>query len=107
MKNKTFQIKRDEHEKNFTIINNNFLLNKDLSLKAKGLFAIILMLPNNFNFSLKALSKFSTDGIYSIRKSIQELEKFGYIEKIQKKENLKNVFFYKITEKPLNKKIAD
>ena len=36
-----------EKTKNFTIMNNHHLQNKNLSLKAKGLFSYMLSLPND------------------------------------------------------------
>ncbi len=41
-----------EKTKNFTIMSNHHLQNKNLSLKAKGLLSYMLSLPNDWDYSL-------------------------------------------------------
>ena len=70
---------RVDKTKDYTIMSNDHLKNKELSLKAKGLLSVILSLPDNWNYSINglvAISKESTDGI---RSALQELEKNKYI----------------------------
>ena len=46
---------RVEKSKNFTTINNEFIFNKNLSLKAKGLLCHLLALPNDWKLYVKKL----------------------------------------------------
>ena len=41
-----------EKTKNFTIMSNHHLQNKNLSLKAKGLLSYMLSLPSDWDYSL-------------------------------------------------------
>tara|TARA_R110002050_G_scaffold179539_1_gene312913 strand:+ start:1881 stop:2516 length:636 start_codon:yes stop_codon:yes gene_type:complete len=74
-------IKRIQKSKNYSIISNEILKRKDLSLKAKGLISLILSLPDNWELTvngLVAIVKESKNTIYSI---LKELNKFGYVER--------------------------
>jgi hypothetical protein len=64
-----------------TIISNVFLNDKRITLKSKGLLAMVMSLPNDFDFSVKHFqesTKESKDAIYS---AIKELENLGYCQK--------------------------
>ena len=65
--------------KDYTVMSNQHLRNKDLSLKAKGLMSVILSLPDDWDYTLKGLSEICKEGVDSIRAAIVELEKAGYI----------------------------
>ena len=74
---------RVEKTKDYTVMANDHLKNKDLSLKAKGLLSVILSLPDNWNYSINglvAISKESRDGINA---TLQELEKYKYVVRTQ------------------------
>lgn len=72
-------IKRVKKEMNYTIINNTGLKDKSLSLKAKGLLAYMLSLPDDWIFYETELIKHSKDGRDSIRGGLKELEDKGYL----------------------------
>ena len=75
------KIKRIQKSKNYSIISNEILKRKDLSLKAKGLMSLILSFPDSWELSvngLVAIVKESKNTIYSI---LKELNKFGYVER--------------------------
>ena len=55
-------IMRTEKNKNYTVMGNYHLRDKELSLKAKGLLSIMLSLPDGWNFSISGLSTLSSDG---------------------------------------------
>ncbi|MCL1810571.1 MAG: helix-turn-helix domain-containing protein [Clostridiales bacterium] len=74
---------RIDKNKDFTIMSNNHLRNKSLSLKAKGLQSLMLSLPEAWDYSLKGLAKISKDGVESIGTALQELEKHGYLTRRQ------------------------
>ncbi len=65
--------------KNFTVMTNHHLKNRDLSLKAKGLLSLILSLPDDWNYTTRGLSAICKDGVESIGSALKELEKAGYI----------------------------
>ncbi len=56
-----------EKIKNYTIMSNHHLQNKNLSLKAKGLLSFMLSLPENWDYSLAGLVKNSKESKTSIR----------------------------------------
>ena len=74
-------IKRIQKSKNYSIISNDILRKKELSLKAKGLISLILSLPDSWDLTVNGLVeivKESKNTIYSI---LKELNKFGYVER--------------------------
>ncbi len=58
---------------------NHYLMNPDLSLKAKGLLSVILSLPENRDFTIKELVAICKEGRECVSSAILELEKAGYI----------------------------
>ena len=50
-----------------------------LSLKAIGLFSIILSLPPEWTFSIAGLAAITRDGIATVRAALNELETNGYL----------------------------
>ena len=74
-------IKRIHKSKNYSIIKNEILRRKDLSLKAKGLMSLILSLPDSWDLTVNGLVeiiKESKNTVYSI---LKELNGFGYVER--------------------------
>ena len=63
----------------FTQIKNEVLTDKNLSLKAKGLFAYLYSKPNNWDFSMYRIAGETKDGKEGIRTALLELEKNGYL----------------------------
>ena len=57
--------------------------NKNLSLKAKGLFALIVSHGNGYDFAIERLSEESTDGIDSTSNGIKELENHKYLLRVK------------------------
>jgi len=72
----TFRI---EKTRNYTIMSNHHLQNRNLSLKAKGLMSLLLSLPDDWVHTLSGLAQISTEGVDAIRMAIRELEQEGYI----------------------------
>ena len=78
---------REEKVFNYTKMSNYHLKDKNLSLKAKGLFSIILSLPNNWQFSNEGLCSLCKEGKMAVDNAIKELKDNGYlITKVKKKE---------------------
>ena len=118
-----FDKKRKELEKNWadeadtiTVVatktikfDNEFILNKELSFKAKGLMLFLLSLKKDQEISRKLLEDNSTDKRFSLTESLKELEKFEYVLKSKKQKNNSNKkgfgsIDYVINEKPEIKK---
>ncbi len=72
---------RVQKNANYTTMSNYHLKDKRLSYKAKGLLSVILSLPDEWDYSLKGLACISNDGVDSVRSTVKELEKFGYISR--------------------------
>ena len=70
---------RIEKTKDYTVMSNHHLRNKNLSLKAKGLLSQMLSLNDDWDFSLKGLAYINKEGIDAIREAVRELEREGYI----------------------------
>lgn len=76
---------RVHKSKNFTVMSNVHLRDKNLSLKSKGLLSMMLSLPDDWEYSIAGLCKICKENETAIKSSINELKDFGYI--IVKKEN--------------------
>ena len=86
---------------NYTTINNEFIFNKNMSLKAKGLLCHLLALPENWELYVEEIEKWHKDGKSAIYSAFKELSKFGYIERLQRREKgLFKGFDYIVYEKP-------
>lgn len=72
---------RVQKTKDFTVMSNHHLKNKDLSLRAKGLLSVMLSLPEEWDYTLKGLAQISKEGLDAVRAAIRELEAFGYVER--------------------------
>ena len=75
------QVFRVERNKNFTVMANYHLKDKRLSLKAKGLLSVMLSLPDDWNYNMKGLARLSRDGLDSVRSTVKELERYGYVSR--------------------------
>lgn len=63
----------------FTIVSNEWLKDKDLSLKAKGLLCVLQSLPDDWDFSVNGLVAIMPEGKDCILATIQELRDAGYL----------------------------
>ena len=99
-------IYRIHKEDNFVIIDKAFLLNEEISLKAKGLLALLLSYPDNWQFYKAEIVQHTTDKENSLNSGLKELIENGYIVRKQRKdENGKfEGYEYHVYEKPSTKK---
>ena len=74
---------RVERTRDYTVMSNHHLKNKDLSLKAKGLLSQMLSLPEKWDYTLAGLSAINRESKDAIRSAVNELEKAGYIRRRQ------------------------
>ena len=70
---------RVERSKDYTVMSNHHLRNKELTLKAKGLLSQMLSLPEDWDYTLKGLAAINRESIDAIRTAVLELEQAGYI----------------------------
>lgn len=93
---------RIEKTKDYVTMSNRHFKNKNLSLKAKGLLSQMLSLPEEWDYTLKGLSKICKEGVDSIRSAINELENEGYIVRRQTRDEngRMSVSEYLIYEEP-------
>jgi len=77
--------------KNYTAISNVFLRDERLSLKAKGLLALVLTLPDDWEFTIQGIERIVKEGKTSIYSTIDELKEFGYCQ-VTIQRNEKGVF---------------
>lgn len=73
-------VHREEHNEGFTIIDNAVLLNVNLSWEARGFFAYLLSLPDDWNFNVKGLAKQTGATEHTIKRLLRELQAEGYIK---------------------------
>ena len=65
----------------YITISNVFLKDVNLSSKAKGIMAIIMALPPDWDFSTKGIISIVKEGDSAVRSAIKELIKYGYCSK--------------------------
>lgn len=63
---------------NYTVVSNVFLKDKNLSLKAKGFLAVVMGLPDDWDFSINGICLILKEGKTAIYNTINELKEFGY-----------------------------
>ena len=77
-----------KHTAHFTTISNHILHSKDLTWKAKGIYAYLNSKPENWAFSIERIARESNDTTYSTEQGIKELKQSGLL--IQKARLVKN-----------------
>ena len=71
-------------EKDFVQIPNSILTSPDISLKAKGILALMLSLPDNWKFSIEGIASKCKESKECISNAIKELESAGYVKRTMK-----------------------
>lgn len=91
-----------EKNKNYTIMSNYHLRDKNLSLRAKGLLSFMLSLPDDWAYSINGLVSVNKEGLDAIKSILNELKRNNYL-KIIKYKNERGLFEYEylIYEQPL------
>ena len=82
-----------EKNKNYTVMSNYHLRDRNLSYKAKGLLSFMLSLPEDWDYSINGLVAVSKEGVKAIKNILQELQRCGYLI-INKKQNEIGQFEY-------------
>lgn len=78
------KVKKNE---NFTIVDNGYLNDPNLSFKAKGILTYLLSLPGDWVIYFEEVITHSKDGIKSFRSGVDELINEGYIYRYPVREN--------------------
>ena len=96
---------RIEKNKNYTIMSNYHLRDRNLSFKSKGLLSYMLSLPEDWDYSLKGLISISKENRDAIRSALDEL-KDNYYLKIERCRVPNGTFEYNyiIFEEPFKKR---
>ena len=92
---------RVEKRSNYTVVDNTFIRDMKLSMKAKGLMLLMLSLPPEWDYSVAGLSAICKEGMTAIRGALKELEDCGYLRR-ERRNNEKGYFVYEyiLTEIP-------
>lgn len=70
---------RVDKTRDYTVMSNYHLRDKNLTLKAKGLLSLILSLPEDWNYTTRGLAAICKEGVDSIGAALRELESAGYL----------------------------
>ena len=84
---------RVEKNREFVVMSNRFLRNKEMSLKSKGLLALCLALPDDWEYSINGLCAICKESQTSIRSALKELETYGHLKR-ERRQNDKGQFIY-------------
>lgn len=100
-----FRVHKDN---NFTVISNDLIRDKRLSLKARGLMILMLSLPDDWDFSVAGLASINQESEKTIKTMLAELKEFGYLVVTKKMPNetdsKKIEYIYDLFEIPGNEK---
>ena len=80
-------IVRVNKNSNYTVMSNQHLRDRRLSLKAKGLLSVVLSLPKEWDYSIAGLASISKECETSIKSALGELKANGYLEIIKRMPN--------------------
>ena len=70
---------RVHKNKNFTVMSNIHLRDKNLSLKSKGLLSVMLSLPDSWDYSIKGLCAICKESETAVKSALNELRDNRYV----------------------------
>jgi hypothetical protein len=73
--------------KNYTVMSNEHLKDKRLSLKAKGLLSVMLSLPDTWDYSISGLVAICRESETAVKSTLNELKSCGYLVVTKKMPN--------------------
>ena len=73
--------------KNYTVMSNEHLKDKRLSLKAKGLLSVMLSLPDTWDYSISGLVTICKESETAVKSTLNELKSCGYLVVTKKMPN--------------------
>lgn len=86
--------------KDFTVMSNYHLRDKNLSLKAKGLLSVLLSLPDDWNYSLNGIVAICKESKDAVTNAINELKENEYVKVTRTNTKRGFVYNYDIYEIP-------
>lgn len=72
---------RHKKKQNFTTLDNTVVKDDSLTWKARGIFAYLWALPDDWDFYMNEVAKHSKDGKTALQSGIKELEEHGYLQR--------------------------
>lgn len=78
---------RVNKNRNYTVMSNYHLRDKNLSLKAKGLLSQMLSLPEDWDYTIQGLCSINKEKEASINSTLNELKDNGYLKVTKKMPN--------------------
>lgn len=72
---------KDNKIRSYTKVDTHIIYDKNVSLKAKGMYVTLVGLPDEWNHVQKGYAGLVRDGVTSVRSALQELEKTGYLKR--------------------------
>lgn len=66
--------------KDYVVMSNVHLREREMSLKAKGLLSVILSLPDDWHYSIEGLVSICAEKETSVVSALKELKEFGYLK---------------------------
>ena len=84
---------RVDKRSNYTVVDNTFIRDMNLSMKAKGLMLLMLSLPPEWDYSVVGLAAICKEGMTAIRGALKELEECGYLRR-ERRNSEKGYFVY-------------
>lgn len=98
---------RVNKSKDYTVMSNAHLRDRDLSLKAKGLLSQMLSLPEEWNYTVEGLCTINKESKTAIESALGELKEVGYLVVIKLMPNQTKTgrieYEYNIYEQPIGK----
>lgn len=86
----------------YTVVSNVFLRDKNLSIKAKGFLAVVMGLPDNWEFTINGICSILKEGKTAVYNVINELKDAGYCKakRIQNEKGIIQGYDYSFFEMP-------
>lgn len=102
---------RVNNTKNYTVMSNHHLRNKNLSLKAVGLLSKMLSLPPEWDYTIEGLAAICRDGVTAVKGALKELKDEGYLVVTKMMPNETKIgrieYVYDIFEQPQEKQALE
>ena len=98
------KIRRRKIETNYTVVENDFLRDRELGFTERGVLMTMLSLPDNWDFSAIGLASIVPDGKAKTYASLKKLEVAGYLQRSRIYEDGKVIdWLYEFCEQPIFK----
>lgn len=78
---------KNKTQGNYTIVSQNIMRDRNLSLTERGMLLTLLSLPDNWNFTIKGLCQILPDGKAKISNTLNSLIEKGYITREQNRDS--------------------